>query len=29
MRVRIALVAERELCVEAVERMAHSLRQGW
>jgi N-succinyldiaminopimelate aminotransferase len=28
-RVRIALVAERELCVEAVERMAHSLRQGW
>jgi N-succinyldiaminopimelate aminotransferase len=28
-RVRIALVAERELCVEAVERMANSLRQGW
>ncbi len=28
-RVRIALVAERELCVEAIERLANSLRQGW
>ncbi len=29
MRVRIALVAERDLCVEAAERIANSLRAGW
>lgn len=29
MRVRIALVAERDLCVEAAERMASYLREGW
>ena len=29
MRVRIALVAEPNLCVEPAERMASSLREGW
>lgn len=29
MRVRIALVAELDLCVEAAERIADSLRKGW
>ena len=28
-RVRIALVAEEAICVEAVERIVHSLQQGW
>lgn len=27
--VRIALVAEKAVCVEAAERMVHSLQQGW
>ncbi len=29
MRVRMALVAERDLCLEAAERIANSLRAGW
>jgi N-succinyldiaminopimelate aminotransferase len=28
-RVRIALVAEEAICVEAAERIVHSLQQGW
>ena len=28
-RVRLALVAELENCVEAAERIAHAVKQGW